>query len=122
MDIYSPSSRYTDISIANGFSERDAHLYTCRDYLLQPTLLDSDLKGSDLKYCAIPCKASRRKRPHPIGLENPSWASRLNRGVRFDDKGRVVAIDDVIRPRQRMNDAIKVAWNIQTNKLRMKYS
>lgn len=70
MDIYSPSSRYTDISIANGFSERDAHLYTCRDYLLQPTLLDSDLKGSDLKYCAIPCKASRRKRPHPIGLEN----------------------------------------------------
>lgn len=72
MDIYSPSSRYTDISIANGFSERDAHLYTCRDYLLQPTLLDSDLKGSDLKYCAIPCKASRRKRPHPIGLENVS--------------------------------------------------
>ncbi|EUB64210.1 hypothetical protein EGR_00754 [Echinococcus granulosus] len=64
------TSRYTDISIANGFSERDAHLYTCRDYLLQPTLLDSDLKGSDLKYCAIPCKASRRKRPHPIGLEN----------------------------------------------------
>ncbi|CDS42461.1 hypothetical protein EmuJ_001017000 [Echinococcus multilocularis] len=122
MDIYSPSSCYTDISIANGFSERDAHSHTCGDYFLQPTSLDSGLKGSDLKYCAIPCKASRCKRPHPIGFENPSWASLLNRGVRFDDKGRIVAIDDVIRPRQRMNDAIKVAWNIQTNKLRMKYS
>ncbi|KAL5968451.1 hypothetical protein TSMEX_003806, partial [Taenia solium] len=91
------------------------------DHLIDSALLDSDSTTPNLKYCAIPRKTSRCKKRHPSVLENPFWASRLTKGVRFDDKGRVMAVTDVIRPRQRMDTPIKVAWNTQTNKPNTEY-
>ncbi|KAL5110907.1 hypothetical protein TcWFU_009267 [Taenia crassiceps] len=102
--------------------DTDLHLSSCGEHVIKPSLPGSDLKILSLEHRAISCKTGRCKKRHHRFLENPFWASRLNRGVRFDDRGRVVAITDVICPRQRVDAATKVPWNLQTNKSKTKYS
>ncbi|KAM7537687.1 hypothetical protein Aperf_G00000068251 [Anoplocephala perfoliata] len=46
--------------------------------------------------------------------KNALWASKLTRGVKFDNFGRILQVDNIIRQRQRTDRIPKVTWSVKS--------